>query len=59
MFCFVSQRAELTIILSIKTFKIQNFNFINFSYFDNEALFSIAILLKGFLVIQNGQWLLA
>jgi hypothetical protein len=28
------------------------------SYFDNEALFSILILLKGFLVKQNGQWLL-
>jgi hypothetical protein len=25
---------------------------------ENEALFSIAILFKGFLVKQNGQWLL-
>jgi hypothetical protein len=53
----VSQRAELTLILSIKTFKIQNSSFLSFSYFDNEALFSFK--LKGFLVKQNGQRLLA
>jgi hypothetical protein len=37
-------------------FKIQIFLF---SYFEIEALFIIAILLKGFLVTQNSQWLLA
>jgi hypothetical protein len=41
----------------LKTFNIQNSSFLSFSYFDNEALFSIK--LKGFLVKQNGQWLLA
>jgi hypothetical protein len=38
---------------------LKSFHFFSFSYFENEALFSIAILLKGFLVKQNGQWLLA
>jgi hypothetical protein len=32
---------------------------LSFSYFENEALFSIAILLRGFFVKQNGKWLLA
>jgi hypothetical protein len=30
-----------------------------FSYFETKTLFIIAILLIGFFVKQNGQWLLA
>jgi hypothetical protein len=50
----ISSRNLILILVNI-----QKKNFISFLllYFENMALLSIANLLKGFLVKQNGQWL--